>query len=104
VSGDDGVARLLAARALKGPQQDARVDRTAIVELAHRTHLPASNHKRVAAPECSLHSFDGGIELAVQIVHLLAAHRGVRDLFHWSGSFRTRMSGAMVRYTPSMPL
>src|SRR5204863_1473996 len=81
----DRVARLLAAGVLKRAQQNPRVDGAAVVELAGGANLAAGDHQRLTSPERTLHPLDGDVELAMQVFHLIAAHRRVRDLAvsHW---------------------
>ena len=76
----DGVAHLFAARALKPAEQDAGVDRAAILELARRADLLSADQQRITSAESRLDLLDRAIELAVQILHAVRGHRGVRDL------------------------
>ena len=104
-----------------------RVDRAAIVELARRADLAPADHQRVAPAERRAHAVDGGVQLAMEILHPIAAHRRVGDFdlshclyppsrppypsyqtrptrFPRSGSLRNATSGAICRKTPSRPL
>src|SRR5207249_11944185 len=67
--GGNRIAHLLAAGALKLAEQDARVDRAAIVELARGADFASADHQRIAPAERRLDALDGGAELAVASLH-----------------------------------
>src|SRR5262249_18763214 len=83
--GSDRVANLLPARALESSEQNPGVDRAAILKLGGGTDVVSVDHERVAPAERSAHLLDRSIEFAMQLVHLIAAHRRVSYLLHGFG-------------------
>ena len=75
----NGVAHLLAAAALERAEQDARVDRAAIVELTRAAHGLPPDHHRIALAEGRLDVRDRRVELAMEIFHPVRGHRRVGD-------------------------
>src|SRR6185312_6854322 len=80
--GGDGLARLLAAGALERAEQQARVDGAAIVELARGKDIASVDDEWIASAEGLFDAFNRRIELAMEILHLIAADGGVRDFLH----------------------
>jgi hypothetical protein len=76
----DRVADVLPAAALKPAEQDARVDRAAIVELGGGADVASADDHRIAPAERAFDAFDRRVQLAVQILHPIRSHRRVRDL------------------------
>jgi len=70
---------------LEPAEQDARVDRADIVELARGADVASADDQRMAPPERRLHLLDGEVELPVQILHAIRAHRRVGDLLGGHG-------------------
>ena len=67
-------------RSETGPSRILRVDRTSVVEFTRRPNLATADDQRITLAEGRFHLLDRPIELAVQILHAIAAHRGVGDL------------------------
>jgi hypothetical protein len=96
-------------------QQDPRVDRTSVVELTCRFDRLSSDHHRIALAKACPNLFDRMVQLAVQILHPLRAHRGVGNfrihgLLNCSevdnlsnGSLMKRVRGATCRNVSTTP-
>jgi hypothetical protein len=113
--GGDRPLNVLATSLLELAQQDPRVDRTSVVELTGRFDRLPSDHHRIALAKTCPDLFDRVVQLAVQILHPLRAHRGVRDFrIHGflkcskvdklsNGSLMKRVTGATCRNVSTTP-
>src|SRR5688500_13216394 len=79
---------MLTVTFLKRAENDARVDRTAVVELRVRLDLFAVDIEKMLPRERLRRTRDSRVQLAMQIVERVAAKRGVGD-FGSHGVLRT---------------